>query len=543
MADYDFGALASPTKATQKYDFGELAKPVQAKPEMSRFEKAVDQSASLGVGETALNLGSGMLAGPVSGLAGIGAGIGKGLGMTNADPADVVRKVGSAMTYEPKTSTGKAISGAINKPFELLGQAGDAAGSYVAEQTGSPLAGAAVNTALQAAPMAAGKLLGKPAASRLANTETELAKQKALNAPRDENVTAMRDKGYVLPPSVTGNQGALTSFFQGIAGSTKMDYGASYKNQPVTNSLIKKELGIPEHEPISKSNLSDLRDLAGAAYENVKKAVPDLVVTKDFKDALQNPNSNFAAAKKAFPAYFKNAEINKMVSDLTKNPTFESEAAIQMQKKLRYDGYANLKAFDKPSQQALGEAQLNAAHAIDNLIDQNLNMKAPPGVNNFQSKLATGLAEARKKIAQSYAVENALNDTTGNVSAKTLGKLWEKQGTLTGGLKDVAQSHNAFPKAMRDVDTLPATANEKVSNLDVAKTGALAAMGHGTAAAVGALARPLVKPMLLSDWFQELNVKPPEYKPGLGTRLPAAALNNPAYPYMMIPRPPQEGQQ
>jgi hypothetical protein len=514
----------------------------QKKPEQSFLKKA---SNVFGVADAALNMGTGLIAKPLSDIAGLAATGKEMISPTpgGGDPAAFKRHVQEGLTYEPRTDLGKVV--AEYNPLALIGKGvgkvADMAGNAVAGDKPGMVRDAAGNFVREGIQQGVGFIapaLKKPLAARLASEEASLAAEKAANAQRDANVAAAREKGYVLPPSVAGVKGPLSSFFQAEAGSTKLDYGASYKNQRVTNKLIKEEMGLTGDEAISAKSLAEVREKAGNAYKDVKAAVPTLKVTPEFKAALQNPNSKFAKARAEFPEYFKNAEIEKLVKDLNK-AEFSSEAAIEMQKVLRSDGYANLKAFDKPKQQALGEAQINASKAIDALIDQNLNLKAPPGVKNFQSKLATNLAQARKKIAQSYAVEGALNDATGNVSAKALAKLWEKDGTLTGGLKDVAQTHQAFEKQLRDVDKLPATATENISNMDVAKGAMLAGLGHGAIGAVSTLGRAAVKPALLSDWYQAMNVKPPTYKPGLAYTLPVDIANNPGWGFG-IPKPPPQ---
>lgn len=559
-------AQTAPTKSAAGNPFDQFdAKPkaklsakASAPDEKSGLERLGDTAKSaltgdkhplVGLGEAALNLGTGILAKPLGDIAGLAA-TGKELISPTpggGNPQGFQRDIQDRLTYQPRTSAGKAI--AEYNPLALAGKgvgkvadlAGEAVGGGQGADTLRGAAGNFTREALQQAPQFAGAALGKPAAARLARTEEALAQEKAINAPRDQALQSAKDKGYVFPPSVSGNAGPLSSFFQSVVGGTKMDYGASFKNQRVTNSLIKKELGLPGDKAITVQALEDLRDTYSKPYEDVKSSVPTLKSTPEFKQALQNPNSYFAEAKAEFPDYFKNAEVEKLVNTLSKDQ-FSSKAAIQLQKKLRSDGNTNMKAFDDTSKQSLGEAQLNAAKAIDNLIDQNLQMKAPPGVKNFQSKLTTNLAEARKRIAQSYAVQGALNDVTGNISAQSLGRLWEKQGTLTGGLKDVGQTYNAFERQLRDVDKFPATASEGVSNLDIAKGTLLGAAKHGALGATSAIARPLLKPVLLSDWYQALNVNPPTYQPGLGATLPSAVLNNPGYPLLTIPRPPQNNQ-
>lgn len=522
----------------------------KAKPEPSFLSSAAnaigDAIPMVGIGEAGLNMGSGMIAKPLSDIAGLAATGKEMISPTpgGGDPEGFRKSIQDKLTYSPRTDAGKNV--AEYNPLALvgkgLGATADAAGNLVGgDAAGNTVRGAAGNftrEALQQAPGFIAPALKKPIAARVATREAELAAEKTQNVTRDANIEKARAAGITLPPAVAGVKGPLSSFFSAEAGGTKLDYGSSFKNQRVVNAKVKKELGISGDKPLSIEALEDVRDKYSKPYEDVKSAVPTLKTTKAFKDALDNPNSHFAEAKKEFPEYFKNKEVEDLVKTLSKDK-FSSKAAIELQKKLRADGNTNMKAFDDVSKQSLGEAQLNAAKAIDNLIDENLQMQAPPGVKNFQSKLASNLAEARKKIAQTYAVQGALNDASGNISAANLGRLWDKQGTLTGGLKEVAELHNAFPKQMRNVDKLPGTAHETVSNMDVAKATLLGATGHGLLGAASTAGRAAIKPILLSDWYQNLNIKPPKYEVGPTLKNAKRLSENPA-PGFGIPRPPQQ---
>ncbi|MBK7017554.1 MAG: hypothetical protein IPH39_18835 [Sulfuritalea sp.] len=106
------------------------------------------------IAETGANLLSQGVALPAAGLAGIGAVAGRALGMTRADPAEVVHKVGGALTYQPRGEFGKAATAAVMAPFEALAKVGTAAGDKVLDATGSPVAATAVDTAINALPMA-----------------------------------------------------------------------------------------------------------------------------------------------------------------------------------------------------------------------------------------------------------------------------------------------------------------------------------------------------------------------------------------------------
>jgi hypothetical protein len=102
--------------------------------------------------EPMASVGSSMLAAPVAGLAGIGAAGTRALGLTEADPADVVRGAQGAMTYQPRTQAGDIATKGLSYPFEKLAQGADFLGQQASDATGSPAVGAGVNAATQFIP-------------------------------------------------------------------------------------------------------------------------------------------------------------------------------------------------------------------------------------------------------------------------------------------------------------------------------------------------------------------------------------------------------
>ncbi|MFT3960500.1 hypothetical protein [Propionivibrio sp.] len=106
--------------------------------------------------ETGMNLLTQGVALPVAGIAGLGAAAGKALGLTNAEPANVVHAVNDALTYKPVTEHGKYLTETAMLPFEKLAEAGQWTGGKTLEATNSPLAATAVDTAINALPMAIG---------------------------------------------------------------------------------------------------------------------------------------------------------------------------------------------------------------------------------------------------------------------------------------------------------------------------------------------------------------------------------------------------
>ncbi len=126
--------------------------PLAPQPQQPQSPQTPTGDALDAVIEPVMSMGSSALATPVAGLAGIGTAIGRGLGMTNAQPGDVVRRVQEAGTYQPRTLAGQVSTGLLSYPFEKLAQGANWVGEQVADRSGSPAVGAAANTALQFAP-------------------------------------------------------------------------------------------------------------------------------------------------------------------------------------------------------------------------------------------------------------------------------------------------------------------------------------------------------------------------------------------------------
>lgn len=106
------------------------------------------------IGETALNLGTMSVALPVAGLAGLGTMAGRALGLTDRNPVDAVHGVSEALTYAPRGELGQAATEVATYPFAKLAEAGQYAGGHTLDATDSPILATAVDTAVNALPMA-----------------------------------------------------------------------------------------------------------------------------------------------------------------------------------------------------------------------------------------------------------------------------------------------------------------------------------------------------------------------------------------------------
>ncbi|MBP9906570.1 MAG: hypothetical protein KBF66_13495 [Rhodoferax sp.] len=106
------------------------------------------------VGETALNLATMSVALPVAGLAGLGAMAGRVLGLTEKSPGDVVQSVSEGLTYAPRGELGQGATDIATYPFQKLAEVGQYAGGKTLDATGSPVLATAIDTAVNALPMA-----------------------------------------------------------------------------------------------------------------------------------------------------------------------------------------------------------------------------------------------------------------------------------------------------------------------------------------------------------------------------------------------------
>lgn len=135
---------------------GDIVK--QHTPPKSLSERMTHNPVTEGVGETALQMAGGMAGAAAGGARGI-YDVATGQGTDKA--VEDIESTERALSYEPKTKAGKAVSSAVAAPFTWFAGKADQAGAAVAEASGSPALGAAANVAIQAAPAVVGKAMGE----------------------------------------------------------------------------------------------------------------------------------------------------------------------------------------------------------------------------------------------------------------------------------------------------------------------------------------------------------------------------------------------
>lgn len=283
-------------------------------------------------------------------------------------------------------------------------------------------------------------------------------------------VETARGAGYVIPP--TQAKGSLINrALEGTSGKAATAQNASARNQEVTNKLAAKALGLPEDQVISKEVLENLRTDYGKTYDAVAK----LPVKPE---VLADSTMNRAAIPEINP--------KKMVYDLR---VARKEA----------DAYYN--AYKRSADpEHLSKAQAAKAQASE--IESTLENYAK---SIGQDDLVPAMQEARKAIAKTYTVENALNDVSGNVSSKALGKALTKGKPLDEELKTAAEFGIQFPRANQSVESMGSL--PQTSPLDIMAAGAASTLSPAAWATLGV--RPAARYAALSDAIQNKLVQNP----------------------------------
>lgn len=431
------------------------------------------------------------LAGAGKTVADVGRGAGQWLGLVSRDDVAESRKLDAPLM---ETTAGKVGNFAGNvamvAPTAMIPGAstipGAAAVGAVAGALQPSVSGmeTALNIGLGGVGGAAGQKVANVAGKYVAGKAAAQATQKATAAKQ-----AM-DAGYVIPPADLDNR-FVTQAVSGLSGKIKTAQEASAKNQGVTNTLARKELGLPSGAPLDVGALESIRKTAGQAYEAVG-ATGTVQPGAAYDAALDRIIAPFQKAAAGFP----NAKPNPVVAEIEslRSQAFDAAAAVEKIKLLRADADAAYAARNT----AAGRAFKDASKALEDALDAHL------VANNAPADLLKGYREARHLIAKTYTVQKALNPETGDVSAQVLARELSKGKPLSGDIKTAARAGQAFPKATQALKETP----KSLSPLDFATAG-LGLMGSGgnPLAVAGLIARPGARAALLSGPAQRMALR------------------------------------
>lgn len=357
----------------------------------------------------------------------------------------------------------------------------------------------AANMALGAAGGAVGQKIGNVLASKIESNVSNAATNKVLNATRDATLKQSQDAGYNIPRSLY-DPTFISNRLESIAGKAATKQQAATNNQQVTNGLAKKYLGLSPDTPLDKATLEALRDTHAQAYRDAALLPAGQVGTVTNRSIGTGKSSTTPIMKSGAELVEKIKEARDVSRSAWKS--FNSGNAVSPTKTLK------------------------EAKRADKLVTKLENDLEAVANQHGQSDIVKNLREARVNIAKVHTVENALNDATGDVSARTV-LAQGKRLKLTDQAKQISDFAKAFPQVAKNGANVPAAGVSKVEAMmaSLLAGGGGAAFGlpgiaAGGLAALPHMARPLAvnggAPVYGSRLAASLSGKPQELLPYLG---------------------------
>jgi hypothetical protein len=247
--------------------------------------------------------------------------------------------------------------------------AGKMAEGPMRQAVSGALGGAGAQTAAEMGAGPTGQLVASLAAGGLPYGSPGLRSNAAVRPAALE----ARNAGYSLPPaSISEKPGMISNILAGWSGKIKTQQAFSAKNQPVTNRLLAKGLGLAPDTHLTEEVFNGVRREAGKPYQAVIDAVPIIRADKQYQAAVDHLGGKNSQAAQFFPKITDNPGIKELVTELSDVKEWPTAAGVEVVKELRFQANSNLKAIGDPSKHALGLAQREAADAVDDLMERNI---------------------------------------------------------------------------------------------------------------------------------------------------------------------------
>lgn len=339
-----------------------------------------------------------------------------------------------------------------------------------------------------AVPAAAGATVQKvlsTAPSAIAAVRNALAgRSKELRTFEQGAVKGLKVVPSDLDPSFTTTQ------LESIGGKAAVNQRTQLANQDAANRMVKEELGIAANAELSPAALKGIRDNEAKVYEQI-----DALAEKARKDLEKLQQARAAATNIADPAQraIEEAKFNAKYGKKEARLTEQAAASMEDLRKVRgdmqqmWDNYYASGGKNVDAQQ--GALALRAqAEQLENSIDATLRKIG-------KSDLADRIEPARKRIAQTYNVEEMLNPGNFNVDPDVALRMMKRGVPLSGNLQTLAEFKAAFPNSLREASKVTSPDVSLMGTFAQGALGGLVGFGTGNVpgAVVGAAAIPLAR--------------------------------------------------
>lgn len=438
--------------------------------------QAMDEALrGMGADTDSLAFKTGKIGAEIAGTAGAGGVLAKGMtaipGVASKAPLLAEALKSGGMTLGGTTGSRMADMG-----IRMVG--GGATGAAAAglvnpeDAAAGGVIGAVMPPAIQGA-ASVGKAIGNSMVQKYADAVSKFNRNEPLRQTLKESVEA----GYVVPPNMV-NPSAKNQILESFSGKQATSQMASVRNQEVSDKLVRQALGLADDAPLTKGALEKMRKSAGTAYDDVAKLSP------------------------------------------------KAEMDLEALKQARNEAQGWFNAYNRSASPA-DLAKAKDARDLAEVLELQLESHAKQA---GKDELIPALREARKQIAKTYTVERALNDASGTVNAKVLGRIYEKGKPLSDGLETVGRFANAFPSVNQSMQQMgsPAAHNLRAMASMLAGGSGLAAAGPAGLAAAGIpfVAGPAARSLMFRKSAQEALANAAAPKASRAAQL-ALMLSNP----------------
>lgn len=486
--------------------------------------------------EAGASLATAIPAGVVGQVVGLGQGVlgGKyGTSQGVKEAADTASRVTGAMTYQPRGQAGQeyvqTVGNALNNSgiigvglpeLNMLGKTLPSATRAIGDVVRSE--GNLIKGAVQA-----------PLEARAARINDARVAQSWQNAPRIEAAQKANKLGIVLDPAVS-NPTKTNKALAAVAGTQDLEASLSKTNMPKWNSLVKKDLGLPENSVLDKDAINaalDMHSGPAAKVREIPMLEADPAVLKKIED-LRISRPLIGGREKAAAT---NQAVNEAISDIKQG--YSGSEAIENIRELRHNATAVLRSSDmgnqiEPAIMAKAEAHLKIANALEDLIDANV--KDP--------KVVSDLRAARAKQANIFDTARAIDYATGQVDPAVLAKMVSDGKKLSGVAKDIGEIASNYPGVAKvkgsDSLKMPLVLRSSIGGATGAAIGSTlgpvgAAGGAAVGAGAGALASKVISKAMATPGYQATRAIPKDYRPPVNNLRPVQpnATPNGLVPY------------